>query len=143
VIISVTINFKYQYLEMLASSKKYQISRGRYTIQKIKKLKVKIIQFLCSDMYVYVKFTSQQALKAREQRYSSTLLLTLALDRGGWSTPRSGRFILEKETQYPLCRWLGGPQHRFGRVWKISPYQASNPGPSNQYQLTYPGYWGV
>jgi hypothetical protein len=40
-IISVTISFKYQYLEMLASSKKYQISRGRYTIQKIKKLKSK------------------------------------------------------------------------------------------------------
>jgi len=37
------ISFKYQYLEMLASSKKYQISRGRHTctIQKIKTLKSK------------------------------------------------------------------------------------------------------
>jgi hypothetical protein len=28
-----------------------------------------------------------------EQRYSSTLSLTSALDGGGWSTSRSGRFI--------------------------------------------------
>jgi hypothetical protein len=28
----------------------------------------------------------------REQRYSSTLSLTSALDGGGWSTPRPGRF---------------------------------------------------
>ena len=28
-----------------------------------------------------------------EQRYSSTLSLTSALDRDGWSTPRPGRFI--------------------------------------------------
>ena len=27
-----------------------------------------------------------------EQRYSSTLSLTSALDGGGWSTPRVGRF---------------------------------------------------
>ena len=27
-----------------------------------------------------------------EQRYSSTLSLTSALDDGGWSTPRPGRF---------------------------------------------------
>jgi len=27
-----------------------------------------------------------------EQRYSSTLSLTSALDEGGWSTPRPGRF---------------------------------------------------
>jgi hypothetical protein len=27
-----------------------------------------------------------------EQRYSSTLSLTLSLDEGGWSTPRPGRF---------------------------------------------------
>ena len=27
-----------------------------------------------------------------EQRYSSTLSLTSALDGGGWSTPRPGRF---------------------------------------------------
>jgi len=63
-IISATICFEYQDLEMLASSKKYQVSRGRYGIQKIKKL-VKIIQFLCGGTYVYVKFNLQQALKGQ------------------------------------------------------------------------------
>ena len=37
-----------------------------------------------------------------EQRYSCTLSLTLALDGGGWSTPRPGRFTRGKVTQYPL-----------------------------------------
>jgi hypothetical protein len=43
-----------------------------------------------------------------EQRYSSTLSLTLALDEGGWST-RPSRFTPGKETWYPLYRRLGGP----------------------------------
>ena len=55
-----------------------------------------------------------------EQRYSSTLYLTSALEGGGWSTPRPGRFIPGKETRYPLYRRLGGPQGRSGRVRKIS-----------------------
>ena len=29
-----------------------------------------------------------------EQRYSSTLSVTMALDKGGWLTPRPGRFAL-------------------------------------------------
>jgi hypothetical protein len=33
-----------------------------------------------------------------EQRYSSALSLTSALDRGGWSTPSSGRFTPGKDT---------------------------------------------
>ena len=40
----------------------------------------------------------------------------------GWvvnTTP--GRFNPGNETRYPLCRWLGGPQGRSGRVRKISP----------------------
>jgi hypothetical protein len=37
-----------------------------------------------------------------EQRHSSTLSLTLALDEGGWSTPRSSRFTPRKETRYPV-----------------------------------------
>jgi len=32
-----------------------------------------------------------------EWRYSSTLSLTLALDGGGWSTPRPGRFTPGKD----------------------------------------------
>jgi len=34
-----------------------------------------------------------------EQRYSSTLSLTLALDGGGWSTPCTGRFIPGKDLE--------------------------------------------
>ena len=55
-----------------------------------------------------------------ERRCSSTLSLTLALDGGGWSTPRPSRFTLGKGTQYPLCRRLGGPQGWSGQVHKIS-----------------------
>ena len=56
-----------------------------------------------------------------EQRYSSTLSLNLALDWGGWSTPRPGRFTPRKETRYPLYRRLGRPHGRSERVRKISP----------------------
>ena len=52
--------------------------------------------------------------------YTSTLSVTSALDGGGWSTPRPGRFTPIK-TRYPLYRRLGGPQGRSGRVRKISP----------------------
>jgi hypothetical protein len=45
--------------------------------------------------------------------------LTLALDEGGWSTSRPGRFTPGKETRYPLYRRLGGPQGRSGRIQKI------------------------
>jgi len=36
-----------------------------------------------------------------EQRYSSTLSLTSAVDVGGWSTPGPGRFTLGKVMRYP------------------------------------------
>ena len=49
-----------------------------------------------------------------EQRYSSTRSLTSALERGGWSAPRPGRFTPGKETWYSLYRRLGGPQSRSG-----------------------------
>jgi hypothetical protein len=49
-----------------------------------------------------------------KQRYNSTLSLTLALDEGGWSTPRPGRFTPGKESRYPLYRRLGGDP---GLVW--------------------------
>jgi hypothetical protein len=37
-----------------------------------------------------------------EQTYSSTLSLTSAIERGGWSMPCSGCFTPGKETWYPL-----------------------------------------
>jgi hypothetical protein len=52
--------------------------------------------------------------------YRSTLSLTSALDGGGWSTPRLGRFTPGK-TPYPLYRRLGGPQSRSAQVRKTSP----------------------
>jgi hypothetical protein len=54
-----------------------------------------------------------------EYKYSSTLSLTSALDEYGWSTPRPGRFIPDKETWYPWHRRVGGPQGRSGRVRKM------------------------
>jgi hypothetical protein len=59
--------------------------------------------------------------------YISTLSLTLALDRGGWSTTRPGRFTPGKETRYPMYRKLGGPQGRSGRLRKISPPPGFDP----------------
>jgi hypothetical protein len=82
---------------------------------------------------VKVKFTLEQGTKAQRGSRGIALLfyLTLALDRGGWSTPRPGRFTPGKETRYPLYRRLGGPQGRSGRMLKISPQRDSIPGPSS------------
>ena len=41
--------------------------------------------------------TSQEGPKGGGQMYDSTLSLTSALDVGGWSTPRAGRFTPGKE----------------------------------------------
>jgi hypothetical protein len=78
-----------------------------------------------------------------EERYSSTLSLTSALDEGGWSTPRPGRFTPGK-TQYPLYRMLGGTQGRSGRVRKTStPTGIRSPDrpvcSKLLYRLRYPG----
>jgi hypothetical protein len=62
-----------------------------------------------------IKFILEQA--TRTQSYSSTLSLTSALDRGGWSTPRPGRFTCRKDP-VPI---VGGLQGRSGAVRKISP----------------------
>ena len=81
-----------------------------------------------------------------EQMYSSTLSLTPALDGGGWSTPRPGRFIPRKETRYPLYGRLGGPQ---GPVWtgavSLAPSSTGIRSPDRPvrseslYRLSYPG----
>jgi hypothetical protein len=50
-----------------------------------------------------------------EYRYSSTLSLTSALDRGGWSTPRPGRFTPGNDP-VPIVQeagWAPGP------VWTV------------------------
>jgi hypothetical protein len=53
--------------------------------------------------------------------YSSTLSLTSALDSGGWPRPRPAALHPGKDSWYPLCRRLGGPQGLSGRVRKTSP----------------------
>ena len=71
-----------------------------------------------------------------EQRYSSTLCLTLALDGGGWSLQGPVCSKPGKENQYPLYRWLGGPQGQSAQVWKISPPPAFNPRLCSPQQVT-------
>jgi len=61
-----------------------------------------------------------------EWGYCSTLSLTSALYRVGWSTPHPSRFNPGK-TQYPLYRRLGGPQGWSGWVRKISPPPGFDP----------------
>jgi hypothetical protein len=62
-----------------------------------------------------------------EYRYSYTVSATSALDGGGWSTPRPGRFTTGKEAFLPFYRRQGGPQSRSERVRKISPPPAFDP----------------
>jgi hypothetical protein len=52
------------------------------------------------------KFAPEQAVNAQKgsKGYSSTLSLTLLLDRVGRITPRSCRFTSGKESRYPLYR---------------------------------------
>jgi hypothetical protein len=71
--------------------------------------------------------------------HSSTLSLTTALDGGGWSTPRPSRFILGKETRYPLYRSLGGPQGRSRRVRKSLPSPGFDPRTVQPLASRYPG----
>ena len=55
-----------------------------------------------------------------EKRYSSTLSLTSALGgTGGQRHVPAG--LPPRKTQYPLYRWLVGPQGRVGRLRNISP----------------------
>jgi hypothetical protein len=46
-----------------------------------------------------------------EQQYVYSFF-NLSTKWGGWSTPRPNRFTPEKETRWPLYRWLRGPQGR-------------------------------
>ena len=57
--------------------------------------------------------------KACEQKCSSTLSLTSALD-GGDGQRHAPTALSQGKTRYPLYRKLGGPQGRSGRVRKIS-----------------------
>ena len=73
-----------------------------------------------------------------EQRYSSTLFQTSALEGGEGSTSRPGSTLPPGKTRYPLYRRLGGPQGRSGLVRKISPHRDSIPGPSSPQAVAIP-----
>ena len=73
-----------------------------------------------------------------EQRYSSTLSLTSALEVGGWSTPRPGRFAPRKDP-VPIVEesgWAPGP------VWtgaeNLAPTRDSIPEPSSPQPVAIP-----
>ena len=78
-----------------------------------------------------------------EQMYSSTLPSTSALDGGGWSTPRPGRFTPGKDP-VPIVQqagWAPGP------VWtcaeNLAPTGIRSPDrpvrSESLYRLSYPG----
>jgi len=59
---------------------------------------------------VEVKFALEQATKAqRGSRCIALLFLTLALDKGGWSTSRPGRFIPRERSIVQQAGWAPGP----------------------------------
>ena len=64
--------------------------------------------------------------KGPEVDYSSTLSLNSALDGVGGQR-HAPAALAPGKTWYPLCRRLGGPQSRSGRVRKISPPPGFDP----------------
>ena len=70
--------------------------------------------------------------------------MTTALERGGWSAARPGRTLPPRNTQYPFCRRLGGPQGRSGRAENLAPTGIRSPDrPSRSqslYRLSYPAH---
>ena len=87
------------------------------------------MHLLVEHSVIIKKCTERQQLK-----YSRTVSLTLALDVGGLSKPRSARFSPGKETQYPLYMGLCGP---YGWMWKISPHLHSITGLSKSVASRY------
>jgi hypothetical protein len=82
---------------------------------------------------VKVKLTLKKGHEGPEgkQRYSSTLSLTSALDLGGWSKPRPGRFIPRGKRPGTYC--TGGwvcPRAGLEGCGKFRPHRDLIPGPS-------------
>ena len=77
----------------------------------------KLAQFKLGRFHPFIGHKGPQG----EQRYSSTLFLTSALEGGGGSVSRPCRTLPPGKTRYPLYRRLGGPEGRSGQVRKISP----------------------
>jgi hypothetical protein len=71
------------------------------------------------------------ALPVREPRHEEGM---------GWLAPRPGRFTPGRDTWYPLCRRLGGPQGRFERLRKISPPPGFDPRTAQPVASRYTDY---
>ena len=75
-----------------------------------------------------------------EQRYSSTLFLTPALEGREGSASCPGHILPPGKTRYPLHKRLGGPQGRSGQVWKISPPPGFDPRTVQPVRSCYVDY---
>ena len=84
------------------------------------KLILHILRQLVTSQKVKVPPRTSHEGPQQEQKYGSTLSLTLALDGGGLSMPHPSCFTPEKETWYPLHKRLDGPQGQYGQGQKIS-----------------------
>jgi hypothetical protein len=83
----------------------YSANRGRITVfsgSKLENTNKKFNILVCQSTTLKVLPRTGHKGPEGEQKYSSTLSLTSALDESGWSTPRPGRFTPGKETRYPL-----------------------------------------
>ena len=104
----------------------------------------KMVNFLTQVTSYYMKVKSNLFPRTDhegpegQQRYSSNLSLTSALEEGGWLKPRPGRFTPRKETRYALYSTLGLSQSRFGQVRKISPPPEFDPRTSQPQQVAIP-----
>ena len=98
---------------------------------------VLLSQLLSLDCSRFHPFTGHEGPQ-REQRYSSTLFQTSALEVGEGSASRPGSTLPPGKTRYPFYRRLGGPQDRSGQVRKISPHRDSIPGPSSPQTVAIP-----
>jgi hypothetical protein len=88
---------------------------------------------------------SKQATKSqRGSRYIILLFFNPLLYMGVDGQRHASAALPPGSTRYPLCRRLGRPQGRSGRVWKISP-STGNRSPhrparsESLYRLRYPG----
>jgi hypothetical protein len=76
------------------------------------------------------------------QKRNGSIALFFLETRGliGVGTSRTGCFILEKETLYPLYRRLGGSQDRSERARKISPLPGLDPRIFQPVESLYTDY---
>ena len=94
---------------------------------------------------VKVKFTLEQATRGPEgeQMYSSTLPSTSALDGGGWSAPRPGRFTPGKDSVRIVKEAGWAPEPVWAGAENLAPTGIRSPDRTARskslYRLSYAG----